>query len=161
MPWMSDRIWDCCQNRDEDLRASQQWAVAAQQSRMHNSEKNVLSIDCNYFLHIARIVEEFKKPAYTVLLWCSEGGFFNATLSFPLDYPSSPPQCRFLSDMWHPNGGPPSLNRMYSLLKNTDFLCLSQVIILFTWVHIPNKNKTLGLCYFEAPWTGINNIACT
>jgi ubiquitin-conjugating enzyme E2 G1 len=32
-----------------------------------------------------------------------EGGFFNAILSFPSDYPSSPPTCKFTSDMWHPN----------------------------------------------------------
>ncbi|KAK9843935.1 hypothetical protein WJX84_002492 [Apatococcus fuscideae] len=32
-----------------------------------------------------------------------EGGFFNATLSFPKDYPQSPPTCRFTSEMWHPN----------------------------------------------------------
>lgn len=33
----------------------------------------------------------------------SEGGFFNARLTFPKDYPNSPPQCRFQSEMWHPN----------------------------------------------------------
>lgn len=32
-----------------------------------------------------------------------EGGFFNAVLKFPKDYPQSPPECRFTSDMWHPN----------------------------------------------------------
>mmetsp|Transcript_6939 Transcript_6939/g.11805 ORF Transcript_6939/g.11805 Transcript_6939/m.11805 type:complete len:168 (-) Transcript_6939:665-1168(-) len=32
-----------------------------------------------------------------------EGGFFNARLSFPKDYPNSPPSCRFTSEMWHPN----------------------------------------------------------
>jgi len=32
-----------------------------------------------------------------------EGGFFNAVLSFPPDYPQSPPTCRFTSEMWHPN----------------------------------------------------------
>ena len=34
----------------------------------------------------------------------SEGGFFNARLSFPKEYPQKPPVCRFTSDMWHPNG---------------------------------------------------------
>lgn len=34
----------------------------------------------------------------------SEGGFFNARLTFPKDYPNSPPKCRFTSEMWHPNG---------------------------------------------------------
>lgn len=33
-----------------------------------------------------------------------EGGFFNAILKFPADYPQSPPDCRFTSAMWHPNG---------------------------------------------------------
>ena len=33
-----------------------------------------------------------------------EGGFFNAILKFPKDYPQSPPECRFTSEMWHPNG---------------------------------------------------------
>ncbi|KAG7673944.1 hypothetical protein KSW81_007121 [Nannochloris sp. 'desiccata'] len=32
-----------------------------------------------------------------------EGGFFNAVLKFPKDYPQSPPECRFTSEMWHPN----------------------------------------------------------
>jgi len=33
-----------------------------------------------------------------------EGGFFTAGLSFPRDYPQSPPICKFKSEMWHPNG---------------------------------------------------------
>jgi len=32
-----------------------------------------------------------------------EGGFFNCILKFPKDYPNSPPEARFTSDMWHPN----------------------------------------------------------
>ena len=32
-----------------------------------------------------------------------EGGFFNARLTFPPDYPQSPPTCRFTSEVWHPN----------------------------------------------------------
>ncbi len=29
-----------------------------------------------------------------------EGGFFNAVLKFPKDYPQSPPDMRFTSEMW-------------------------------------------------------------
>lgn len=29
-----------------------------------------------------------------------EGGFFNAVLKFPKDYPQSPPEMRFTSEMW-------------------------------------------------------------
>ncbi|KAH7297955.1 hypothetical protein KP509_25G020800 [Ceratopteris richardii] len=32
-----------------------------------------------------------------------EGGFFNAIMSFPPNYPNSPPSVRFTSEMWHPN----------------------------------------------------------
>ncbi|CAK9224167.1 unnamed protein product [Sphagnum troendelagicum] len=32
-----------------------------------------------------------------------EGGYFNAIMSFPPNYPNSPPSVRFTSDMWHPN----------------------------------------------------------
>ena len=32
-----------------------------------------------------------------------EGGFFRAILTFPEDYPNSPPQMKFTTKMWHPN----------------------------------------------------------
>ncbi|RWV79698.1 hypothetical protein GW17_00059124 [Ensete ventricosum] len=35
---------------------------------------------------------------------CSDGGYFNALMSFPSNYPNSPPSVRFTSEMWHPNG---------------------------------------------------------
>ncbi|XP_078118835.1 ubiquitin-conjugating enzyme E2 G2-like [Sander vitreus] len=34
---------------------------------------------------------------------CFEGGVFPAVLSFPSDYPLSPPKMRFTCDMFHPN----------------------------------------------------------
>ncbi len=34
---------------------------------------------------------------------CSEGGFFNCSLTFPADFPNNPPEMRFISEMWHPN----------------------------------------------------------
>jgi len=34
----------------------------------------------------------------------SEGGFFNAIMSFPSNYPNSPPSVKFTSEIWHPNG---------------------------------------------------------
>lgn len=33
-----------------------------------------------------------------------EGGLFSATLSFPKDYPLSPPKMKFTCPMFHPNG---------------------------------------------------------
>lgn len=32
-----------------------------------------------------------------------EGGYFKAEMSFPNDYPYSPPSFRFMTEMWHPN----------------------------------------------------------
>ncbi|ONM36567.1 Ubiquitin-conjugating enzyme E2 7 [Zea mays] len=32
-----------------------------------------------------------------------DGGYFNAIMSFPENYPNSPPSVRFTSEMWHPN----------------------------------------------------------
>jgi len=32
-----------------------------------------------------------------------EGGFFNAVMKFPHDYPNSPPTLSITSDFWHPN----------------------------------------------------------
>uniref|UniRef100_A0A7S0RVI5 E2 ubiquitin-conjugating enzyme n=1 Tax=Pyramimonas obovata TaxID=1411642 RepID=A0A7S0RVI5_9CHLO len=32
-----------------------------------------------------------------------DGGFFSALMTFPQDYPNSPPTVRFTSEMWHPN----------------------------------------------------------
>ncbi|GER26257.1 ubiquitin-conjugating enzyme E2 [Striga asiatica] len=32
-----------------------------------------------------------------------EGGFFNAIMTFPSNYPNSPPTVRFTSEIWHPN----------------------------------------------------------
>lgn len=38
-----------------------------------------------------------------------EGGTFQAVMSFPGDYPISPPTLRFVSDFWHPNVYPNGL----------------------------------------------------
>lgn len=35
----------------------------------------------------------------------SEGGVFKAHLTFPKDYPQKPPKMKFITDIWHPNGG--------------------------------------------------------
>uniref|UniRef100_A0A251T1Z3 Putative ubiquitin-conjugating enzyme/RWD-like protein n=1 Tax=Helianthus annuus TaxID=4232 RepID=A0A251T1Z3_HELAN len=32
-----------------------------------------------------------------------DGGFFNAIMTFPPNYPNSPPTVRFTSEVWHPN----------------------------------------------------------
>ncbi|KAF9596294.1 hypothetical protein IFM89_008820 [Coptis chinensis] len=32
-----------------------------------------------------------------------DGGYFNAIMTFPANYPNSPPTVKFISEMWHPN----------------------------------------------------------
>lgn len=60
-------------------------------------------LDCACCMHGASSIVS-AAPEHGSVLLRSEGGFFNATLSFPQDYPQSPPTCRFTSEMWHPNG---------------------------------------------------------
>jgi len=33
----------------------------------------------------------------------SEGGFFKAHLTFPIEYPLKPPKMKFISEIWHSN----------------------------------------------------------
>jgi len=43
---------------------------------------------------------------YVNYSWFSEGGIFELQLTFPQDFPMSPPELRFVSEFWHPNGPP-------------------------------------------------------
>ncbi len=61
------------------------------------------------------------------LVFCSEGGYFNAIMSFPPNYPNSPPSVRFTSDMWHPNGE-------YS---QTGRYCFEDIFFSFFLVFLP------------------------
>ncbi|KAG8054804.1 hypothetical protein GUJ93_ZPchr0001g32935 [Zizania palustris] len=51
--------------------------------------------DCNVFKWQVTIIG----PPDTLY----DGGYFNAIMSFPQNYPNSPPTVRFTSEMWHPN----------------------------------------------------------
>ncbi|WVZ01065.1 hypothetical protein V8G54_027134 [Vigna mungo] len=44
-----------------------------------------------------------KMASLIAYLGGSEGGFFNAIMSFPPNYPNSPPSVKFTSEIWHPN----------------------------------------------------------
>jgi len=43
-----------------------------------------------------------------------EGGVFQLVMKFPIDYPMSPPELKFISDFWHPN-----------VYKDTGIVCIS------------------------------------
>jgi len=43
-----------------------------------------------------------------------EGGFFQAEMVFPKDYPNHPPKLKFISEFWHPN-----------VYKETGEVCIS------------------------------------
>lgn len=51
-------------------------------------------------------------------LYCSEGGFFKAYLTFPYDYPLRPPKMKFITEIWHPNGKQ---------------VCFLQILMAITW----------------------------
>jgi ubiquitin-protein ligase len=51
-----------------------------------------------------------------------EGGFFNAKLDFPPDFPNAPPVMTFKTPIWHPNG---------TNLSKSDILKLFVLIIFF------------------------------
>lgn len=57
---------------------------------------------------------------------CSEGGFFNARLTFPKDYPNSPPTCRFTSEMWHPNG---KYQGLHAYSKAPCLMCCTEAML--------------------------------
>lgn len=42
-----------------------------------------------------------------------EGGYFQAMMKFPDDYPNSPPQFKFLTEMWHPNSNQSFDSKVY------------------------------------------------
>lgn len=55
--------------------------------------KEIYITQVNLFLSLSRGPEDT----------CFEYGVFPAVLSFPLDYPLSPPKMRFTCEMFHPN----------------------------------------------------------
>lgn len=69
---------------------------------------------------------DFRLFLWLILDWvslhCSEGGYFNAIMTFPENYPNSPPSVRFTSEMWHPNGSLPELVSLFFFFMYLLFL---------------------------------------
>ena len=71
---------------------------------------------------------------------CSEGGFFIAIMSFPSNYPNSPPSVRFTSEIWHPNGE--YLSSVFEFLNIVLSLSLSLSLSLpLSWTNVLNLSK--------------------
>ncbi|KYO00190.1 putative ubiquitin-conjugating enzyme [Plasmodium gaboni] len=66
-------------------------------TRDHNAGFSVGLVDESNFFEWNVCFEGPKNTLY-------EGGIYNATLSFPSDFPNHPPQMKFNQEMWHPNG---------------------------------------------------------
>ncbi|ETW55157.1 hypothetical protein PFUGPA_02977 [Plasmodium falciparum Palo Alto/Uganda] len=66
-------------------------------TRDHNAGFSVGLVDESNFFEWNVCFEGPKNTLY-------EGGIYNATLSFPSDFPNHPPQMKFTQEMWHPNG---------------------------------------------------------
>lgn len=58
----------------------------------------------------------FQSMNFTLSFVTSEGGFFQAILSFPLEFPLLPPKLRFKTPMWHPNSEHIDCNRQGFLI---------------------------------------------
>jgi ubiquitin-conjugating enzyme E2 G1 len=52
-----------------------------------------------------------------------EGGLFTAILTFPEDFPNSPPEMKFINEMWHPNGTTCAI-LFPPLVSDSSVLCL-------------------------------------
>lgn len=52
-----------------------------------------------------------------------EGGFFNAKLDFPSDFPNSPPVMTFKTPIWHPNGN--------SIVIRCDLISSKSIVLLY------------------------------
>ena len=65
------------------------------------------------FLHFVICILNYRGPDGT----CFEGGVFPAKLTFPTDYPLSPPKMQFLCEMFHPNSNFNLVDYLASLLN--------------------------------------------
>jgi hypothetical protein len=86
---------------------------------------------------------------------CSDGGYFNAIMTFPQNYPNSPPSVRFTSEMWHPNGKFfPSCDHMSGfllsvliiliMLMNSQFI-LMDVCAFLSFIHLVKIPMVMSL----------------
>ncbi|KAK9372666.1 uncharacterized protein V1513DRAFT_419598 [Lipomyces chichibuensis] len=66
-----------------------------------------------------------------------EGGVFPATLTFPKDYPLSPPAMKFTCDMFHPNG-------------KSIWTSVVEYIVL-NWINVVYKDGTVCISILHAP----------
>jgi hypothetical protein len=64
---------------------------------------------------------------------CSDGGYFNAVMTFPQNYPNSPPSVRFTSEMWHPNGELRGSPLWVNIIMPVSWQCLRYWILSLSW----------------------------
>ncbi|KAI5401845.1 Ubiquitin-conjugating enzyme E2 7 [Lathyrus oleraceus] len=59
-----------------------------------------------------------------------DGGFFNAIMSFPPDYPQNPPKMKFTSEIWHPNVGYEDSGERWLPIHTVESISLSIISML-------------------------------
>lgn len=83
---------------------------------------------------------------------CFEGGVFQAVLSFPSDYPLSPPKMRFTCDMFHPNSKSQHLCQHFHLV-----VILFSLYFCLVNTKVSRQNATFLLYhYIRASLTQVN-----
>ena len=85
---------------------------------------------------------------------CSDGGFFNAVMKFPSNYPNSPPTVKFTSEIWHPNGE--HLSSVFEFLDTVLFLFFR--VGLMSWICLNcSLPRWKGLHFnSSSPWCWSN-----
>lgn len=76
-------------------------------------------------------------------------------MSFPEDYPMAPPQIRFLSEMWHPNGTNSSFISFSVIL----FVCAVYIDgrLCISILHPPGDDELSGESAFER-WLPVQTV---
>lgn len=88
-----------------------------------------------------------------------EGGVFTTELNFPTDYPLSPPQMKFISEMFHPNGM--LLTHICMCSKQLCVVCVCAVYpdgrVCISILHTPGEDP-LGYEKSSERWSPVQSI---
>ncbi|KAG5455977.1 MAG: ubiquitin-conjugating enzyme e2 g2 [Olpidium bornovanus] len=86
-----------------------------------------------------------------------EGGIFPATLTFPKDYPLSPPQMKFTCEMFHPNAAAAQrevLQYLFLLLFPTVY---QNGLVCISILHPPGDDPNMYECSSER-WSPVQSV---
>ncbi|KAI8563899.1 hypothetical protein RHMOL_Rhmol03G0145300 [Rhododendron molle] len=102
-----------------------------------------------------------------------EGGFFNAIMTFPSNYPNSPPTVKFTSDIWHPNvypDGKVCISILHPPGEDPNGYELARLVATLTWRsvwgvfafvradgHLDVEEHVGGFCVCQGWWPPLSS----